>query len=144
MYKSDSPYYKVLELAGATIKRFGEFGSYQGEWWAEVIYKDKRGWVNGFYGSCTGCDALLAEFGRADHNCNGEEYYDPIYKMNFRENCKTCQNIKKRLIELGEKYLENIMSKADAITLARKNSDWDVEADKMVDFIKNKQKGIKK
>lgn len=55
-------YEETLELAGATVHIFQEFGSYQGDWWARVTYNGVTGWVTGSYGSCSGCDAFHGEF----------------------------------------------------------------------------------
>ena len=52
-------YTVALEAAGATVRAYQEFGSYQGDWWARVVLPDGReGWVTSSYGSCSGCDAL--------------------------------------------------------------------------------------
>lgn len=34
-------YENALKAAGAEILEFGQFGSYQGDWWAKVRYKEK-------------------------------------------------------------------------------------------------------
>jgi len=44
-------YQIALEAAGAKILAFKEFGSYQGDWWAKVTYKNEMGWIKGCYGS---------------------------------------------------------------------------------------------
>lgn len=64
----DRSYEGALRLAGATIHRFGTFGSYQGTWLAEVTFEGQRGFIEGSYGSCSGCDALEGEFGFSDDN----------------------------------------------------------------------------
>jgi len=101
-----------MEAAGAVVEIFEEFGSYQGEWWAKVSYGGKIGWVNGSYGSCSGCDAFEAEFG----------WDDPSDE---------------KLAEFGRGYLDNIMTQDEAIKSASQYIEWDMDAKKMVDFIKS-------
>ena len=55
-------YEMCLVKAGAKVLAFQEFGDYQGSWYALVEYNGERGWVEGSYGSCSGCDAFEAEF----------------------------------------------------------------------------------
>jgi len=129
-------YQLAMEAAGAQVHEFKEFGSYQGEWWAKVTYKDQMGWVNGSYGSCSGCDAFQAEFDFEHHECQGDDYYSPIWSNDFREGCKACQAIKVRFIAFGEKYLEDIMSQEAADKAANRNIDWDMDAQEMVDFLR--------
>lgn len=105
-------YQQCLELAGAKILNFAEFGSYQGDWLAFVEYKGEKGIIHGYYGSCSGCDAYLAEFdydeipteeegiyyksGRTwdeDDICSKEEYDEGLKKY------------EERLIKFGESYL---------------------------------------
>jgi len=108
-------YEKAMEAAGAKIIAFENFGSYQGEWWALVSYEGQSGWVNGSFGSCSGCDAFESEFGWNDED-----------KPDYQE----------RLAEFGKGYLETLMSQFEAVEVASKNISWDVEAEDMVKFIK--------
>lgn len=56
-------YKEALEANGLEIIEFKEFGSYQGTW----IAKTSEGkFIEGSYGSCSGCDAFEAEFGWID------------------------------------------------------------------------------
>jgi len=55
-------YRTAMEAAGATVLAYESFGSYQGDWFALVVYGGKTFWVHGSYGSCSGCDAFCAEF----------------------------------------------------------------------------------
>jgi hypothetical protein len=54
-------YKECLELAGATVIDYEEFGSYQGDWLAYVEYKGKKGFIKDYYGSCTGEVADVAK-----------------------------------------------------------------------------------
>ena len=131
-------YKMALELAGADIHAFESFGSYQGDWWAKVTYKGQTGWINGYFGSCSGCDAFLAEFDFKHHDCiNGDKYYSPVEEnWDFREGCEECQAMKARIIEFGEGYLKNILSQKEAERIAEEDVEWDMNAQEMVDFVK--------
>jgi hypothetical protein len=109
-------YQEALEAAGAVVHQFETFGSYQGDWWAKVTYKEKSGWVNGYYGSCSQCDAFEGEFG-----------WYPEKQDGYQE----------RLKKFGEQYLEEILSQQDAEKTASKNLSYDLEAENMVKFIKD-------
>lgn len=106
-------YKGALEAAGAKVLQFESFGSYQGEWWAKVEYQGKTGWINGSYGSCSGCDSFEAEFGYSDMESTPE-----------------------RLKAFGMDYLDNLKSDAEAVASASEHLEWDHEAQEMVDFIK--------
>jgi hypothetical protein len=127
-------YRTALEAAGATVHEFESFGSYQGDWWALVTYEGQSGWINGSYGSCSGCDAFEAEFGWSDDKCPDHRYeYDP-------PSCTACDAKKEeydaRLALFGRGYLDGIMSQAVAIEQASRNLEWDSDAPEMVEFIK--------
>lgn len=98
-------YEMCLEKAGAKVLAFHEFGSYQGEWYALVEYQGERGWIEGSYGSCSGCDAFEAEFGF--ECCDKGHFYKD-------SNCSACDalytEIDKRYAEFGRTYLETILS----------------------------------
>ena len=106
---------------------FEEFGSYQGDWWAKVKYKGKTGWVHGYFGSCAGCDEL-------------EAVRDDIYDcLNDEEAQKIYDNA---VDEFKRSYLqpEYILSQEEAEKEAQENVNWDMEAQEMVDFIKENSK----
>lgn len=95
-------YSKCLEKAGCNVIAFEQFGSYQGTWLAFVEYKGEKGIVEGYYGSCSGCDAFEAEFGYSeqpeindgkfykgaywddDNECTEEEYNEAVEAYNKR------------------------------------------------------------
>ncbi len=136
-------YKRAMEMAGAKILAFEEFGSYQGDWWAKVEYDGEQGWVNGSYGSCSGCDAFYSEFSYSFHEFNGK--YHDIDDEEFFNPCPECEKIKIRMIEFGKKYLDFIMSQEEAEKQASENLDWDMDAKEMLDFIKrNSWKNTKK
>ena len=131
-------YKKCLELAGAKVYEFDNFGSYQGDWWAKVEYQGKIGWIHGWFGSCSGCDAFQAEFGYGSHEHEDDDYityYD--FPEKYKEDCPYCQDLNKRMIEFGEKYLDDLYTQEEAENKASENLDWDGNAQEMLDFIKN-------
>lgn len=114
-------YQEALEEAGAVVHCFANFGSYQGDWWAKVTYNGKTGWVHGYFGSCSGCDAFSAEFGWLS------EQSELTYKQ--------------RLADFGKGYLIDIITQESAEAKASENLSWDGDAQEMLEFIKsNKEK----
>lgn len=103
-------YLKSLEAAGAKVHHFQEFGSYQGDWLACVTYKGQKGFVQGAYGSCSGCDAFQGEF---DYS------YD-----------KESKDHDQRLALFGESYLLTILN-SEEILQQHKDNDWDMELDEL-------------
>lgn len=89
-------YKEALEAAGAKVLQFQEFGSYQGTWLAEVDYEGKVGWIEGAYGSCSGCDSFEAEFG-----------WDDDEKPDYQE----------RLAEFGKGYLCGFVTKDHLVSI---------------------------
>jgi len=131
-------YSNTMEMAGAIVHDYKAFGSYQGDWYAKVTYKGVTGYVQGSYGSCSVCDAFQSEFESVVHYHDGEQIWGGLYvNEEFKEDCKECLNTKERLIAFGERYLDGIMTKEQAIENASKNIAWDMEAKEMVEWIKN-------
>lgn len=131
-------YREALEKAGATVHEFQEFGSYQGDWWAKVTYNGATGWIQGCYGSCSGCDSFEAEFGYDGDKCEDHKWDSD----KAAEGCEACSaaavDYEKRLAEFGEGYLECLISQEDAIKVASENLEWDMDAQEMVDYLKSK------
>lgn len=126
-------YEESLKAAGAEVLEFCEFGSYQGDWWAKVRYNGEVGWVQGSYGSCSGCDAFLSEFGWADQDCIYHRYH-------HQDSCAACVEAKKkydeRLADFGKTYLDGLMTQEQAEEAASVNLDWDDGAADMLKWIK--------
>lgn len=129
-------YETCIELAGAKVIVFKEFGSYQGDWWGKVEYKGNTGWVNGSYGSCSVCDAFQAEFGYDGHYEYEESYNEYHDYFDLKDGCEKCEELKKRMVEFGKQYLDNIMSQEEAEEKASENLDWDMDAQEMLNFIR--------
>lgn len=127
-------YQIALEMAGATVLEYEEFGSYQGDWFAKVEYQGKEGWVQGLYGSCSGCDSFLSEFDFQSHYV--DNMYHSLWDNNFPfNNCEQCAEIQRRLSLFGESYLTCMMNQSEAEAYVKQNIGWDSEAQIMVDFI---------
>lgn len=126
-------YKQALEAAGAEVLAFQEFGSYQGEWFALVNYNGEKQWINGWYGSCSGCDAFEAEFGYGAEECDEHRY-------NRQDDCEDCKaksaEYQQKLADFGRTYLVNGMTQQEIEKQAGQNSDWDGEATAMVEFVK--------
>lgn len=98
-------YQLALEAAGFKTIEFKEFGSYQGEWIAYGEYGGETGFVEGYYGSCSGCDAFYAQFGYGEpYEADGKYFvkYDEVNEDDFK---KACADYKSNLAEFGASYL---------------------------------------
>lgn len=112
-----SGYEAALWAAGVKVRAYKTFGSYQGDWWAEVELPDGEiGFVNGFFGSCSHCDAFEVEFGYWDAE-NSPDYL-------------------RRLRDFGRRYLTDVRSADAAIAEASRNIEWDSDASEMTDWLK--------
>ncbi len=129
-------YCESLEAAGATVHNFQDFGSYQGTWWAKVTYKGETGFVEGSYGSCSGCDSFQAEFDCDDKQCPEHRYRS---EQKDCEDCKqAAEKYAKKMEVFGLRYIDGlILSTEEAIKKASENIKWDEEAKKEVEWIKS-------
>jgi hypothetical protein len=113
-------YIDALVEAGAVVHEFKEFGSYQGDWVALVTVKGETGWVEGSYGSCSGCDSFESEFGWSDRDCNQHSY-------RHNDACLGCQAAAKtydaRLADFGKTYLDCIQS-TEQFVKTHTTRDW--------------------
>jgi hypothetical protein len=127
-------WFAFVELALPWRHSKSEFGSYQGDWFAFVEYQGKRGWVQGSYGSCSGCDAFQSEFDYGSNGCR-EHWYKT------EDDCNDCKlalaDYDKRLTEFGASYLDYIQSQDEAEANAAKNIDWDIDAAEELAFVKS-------
>ena len=127
-------YEDALIAAGATVHVMKEFGSYQGDWWAKVTFNGETGWVHGWYGSCSGCDAFYAEFNYED------KYGCEVHTYRPHKDCPACKaaeaTYQERLAQFGRSYLDDLYTQDEAIKVASENLEWDSDAEEMVDWIK--------
>lgn len=128
-------YNGMLEIAGAKVIAYQSFGSYQGDWIAEVVYNGKHGYVHSYYGSCSGCDALQAEFDFSSHDHFDTNYYNPLYN-GVDTTCETCMSVYKKMQEFGASYLKEIISYDEILANISKNLEWDSDAEEMVKWVK--------
>ena len=107
-------YENCLRAAGAEVHCFEYFGSYEGDIWCKFTIDGKTGCRRYPYGSCSGCDWLQGHFMAED---------------------ETAETIRAFGIEMLSDA-ESLMTDAEALAEVRKWSDWDVEADAIIAFIK--------
>lgn len=105
-------YEELLKDICEEVYCYGEFGSYQGDWYAKVKYNGKICWIHGLYGSCSGCDWLQAQYWKKDAYAIRQSFIT--------------------------EYLEPsmILTQEEAEKEASKDIDWDFEADEVLAFIK--------
>lgn len=128
-------YEKALNAAGAKVIQFKEFGSYQGDWLALVEVEGKLQWVQGCYGSCSGCDAFEDEFGWRDlPESVGESFWDGSEYRQAAESDVEAYRV--RLAEFGKTYLNGSMTQEQIEVYVRENQGWDYEAQEMIDFVR--------
>jgi hypothetical protein len=126
-------YQSALEAAGATVLAFEQFGSYQGDWLAKVVYNGETGYVAGSYGSCSGCDAFEGEFGYDER----EECQEHRY-MDNGEPCAECSAMKEayqtKLAAFGRDYL-TLVSKEELQKQFGKQSEWDMGSEDVLKWL---------
>jgi hypothetical protein len=127
-------YEAALRAAGADILAFEAFGSYQGEWWAKVVYQNQQGWVQGEYGSCSGCDAFEAEFGPFEPTCEQHDY------TGFDPTCPACVAAQaeylQRLAQFGQTYLDSLLTQEEAERMAARTADFGVDDAQVLEFLR--------
>lgn len=106
-------YQIALEAAGAEVVEYKEFGSYQGTW---IAFLKDGTFIEGSYGSCSGCDAFQAEFDyysspyydeRANKYFSGKSYGEEI---TYEEFILESQSYEDRLKRFGQQYLSDKQS----------------------------------
>ena len=127
-------YEAALKAAGMKVLRFENFGSYQGDWYAEVLYDGEHGFIHGSFGSCSSCDSFEAEFGHVDTEC---DYHQRNYKS-AGEYCAECQlkrnEYNDRLADFGRGYLP-VLSLEQVLEPVRQNLSWDSDAENVLRWL---------
>jgi len=119
---------EALKLAGFEVHAFAEFGSYQGDFLAKITYKGRDGYIHDYFGSCSFCDALEAELEASNAHCQKHKY------IHF--DCDECRQAREVVLaKFSERYYDQILTKEQALKKARENIKWDLEAQKMVDWL---------
>ena len=115
-------YSEALEANGVTVKEMKEFGSYQGTWIA--ILEDGR-FVEGSYGSCSGCDSFQAEFDYADQPTFEEKtgkYFKTYRTWDEEDECskdeyeKHLEAYNEKLRLFGKEYLDSAETKEEIVS----------------------------
>ncbi len=114
-------YDAALTAAGVAVVASQSFGSYQGDWWAQVRFTNgEEYFVTGSFGSCSYCDAFEAEF-----DYGASEQPDYLH----------------RLAAFGRNYLECCYTLEQAIAKASENLSWDCDAEEMVEWLRSRDSG---
>lgn len=111
-----SSYQESLVAAGARVIEFGEFGDWQGTWLALVEYQGQRGWVQGYFGSCTGCDAFQAAFD---------------WDSDF-----VCEDVQQRLAQFGRNYLNDLQTTEEVLREYDRDSVWDSDSEQAASWVR--------
>lgn len=132
-------YAQALEANGVVIKQYKEFGDYQGTWIA--LLEDGR-FIEGSYGSCSGCDAFQAEFDYGTEELVLQEdgkYHEDNFSWNdVISNEQADEHNKKhfeRLRTFGQGYLNSSETKEEIIKRYAekiKDDEWAWEDDKQI------------
>jgi hypothetical protein len=133
-------YQAALEANDVTVREYKEFGSYQGTWIA--ILDDGR-FVEGGYGSCSGCDAFEGEFGYSNEEIikqeNGKYYKENYYwdeeKVITEEQANAHnEKYKAKLRQFGSCYLDSAETKDEIVARYRHkcNDEYAWEDDKEI------------
>ena len=130
-------YPEALEAAGATVLSYWETGDHQGTWLAYVIYDGKEGFVEGFYGSCSGCDSFHAEF-------EGREFIEvgnTIWKDGrlVKAGQEDVDEYRCRLSEFGKGYLDAIATRDELMSEYRRKCSREAyyEDKKILDYLES-------
>lgn len=131
-------YKESLQAAGATVIAYKTFGDYQGTWLAKVEWNGQIGWVEGFYGSCTFCDAFEGEFGYDSATALGEDFWDGEYRPATQADVDAYET---RFKTFGLHYLEsNFATQAEKESeIAHKvaDCDWDDEYSRILEWVQS-------
>ena len=95
----------------------------------------ETGWVNGAYGSCSGCDAFEAEFGWSWGDGCEDHTYDK------QDDCLACQKrdeeYQEKLAEFGKGYLDTVMTQEQMEKYTAGNAEWSMEDKEALEWIKS-------
>lgn len=118
-------YTSALQAAGAEVLHYSTFGSYQGDWYAFVRHEGKTGWIHGYFGSCSHCDAFEGEFGY-----DASEIWDDD-KNEYVPN----PDYPARLAAFGKRYLGELQSTQAIVNNIVPDIEWDLDAEEALKWI---------
>lgn len=126
---SAQSYHAALLAAGCTVHDCRWFGSYQGEWVADVTTPNgRRGIIADNYGSCSGCDEFEAEVGNDYHGWETGNGHDPA--TDPVEGCEKCAEYHAKLRAFGAGYLDSVRTIEEiALDFVDRKGDWWSEYD---------------
>lgn len=133
-------YSDALVAGGCEVLEYESFGSYQGDWWAVVLHDGVTKLIHGYFGSCSGCDAIQAEFDYVshDHYVDGLRQY--FYDFNIKAvdmTCAQCLDIGTRFIAFGKQYVDDAFTPEEAVKAATQYSSWDSDAQEVIKWLKS-------
>jgi len=130
-------YRESLLKAGAQVLDYQEFGSYQGDWIAFVNFNGKKGFVQSYFGSCSGCDAFQSEFNYNEDKCEEHRWDDDVIEC---DECKAKKmSYEEKIKNFGLSFLENILNYQEVYASVSENLEWDGNAKEMVDWVESKK-----
>jgi len=124
-------YRLALDANDVVVREYKEFGYCQGTWIA--VLEDGR-FVEGSYGSCSGCDAFQGEFGWNDDKIikqqDGKYYHDNHYWDESEEITEEKANEENsmydaRLKSFGKGYLNSSETKAEIVARYKRKCEED-------------------
>lgn len=130
-FKESIGYKAALEVCGAKILEYKEFGSYQGDWYAILIYNEKTLLIGGGYGSCSGCDSFQSDFSGDNVIQSYEEAFPEELKAEDYDVGYKLDDLKK----FGLKYLNDPLNIEDIIKEKTNDLVWDNEAQEIINWI---------
>jgi len=124
--KTDSceSYPMALSVAGYAVHRYQSFGSYQGEWVAEVEKDGDRFWIKSYYGSCSGCDHFEANCSTEYADDYSEDYGYPLDDV----------------LRVASDTVDDRVEFSEIVEWIDESSEWDCEADEAREWLK--QQGL--
>lgn len=133
-------YESALEAAGAEVHDTEFFGDWQGTWIARVTYNGTTGFIEGSFGSCSGCDSFQAEFDFSE-NCREHRYTG-----SEPGTCVNCDKAKEvygiRLKSFGELYLDDIMTAEQVRERHKEDMEWDTDARAILVWLEKFDTGV--
>ena len=124
-----SGYIEAIEAAGYAVRDYKEFGSYQGTW---IAILENGNFIEGSYGSCSGCDAFQAEFDYYDtpSEIDGKYYktgrtWDEDDECTKEEYIECLEKYKNKLSDFGKSYTDSTETKEEIVARYKRKCEGD-------------------